>query len=131
MTETGGTGIGWVDTEQLALELLKIHEESYGASAGAAHVHLLEDAVVCFLDDIELMPNEEFLIEAGREQAVVEVRGQYQHAIETTFSAAVERATGRRVISFASVTKLGPNYVTEIFRLEPAGGPSPEDLPHA
>ena len=42
-------------------------------------------------------------------------------AIETTFRAAVERATGRRVVSFASVIKLDPNYSVEIFRLGEAG----------
>ena len=59
---------------------------------------------------------------------VIEVRGRYQQAIETTFRAAVERITGRRVTSFASVTKLEPNYVVEIFRLgEPQAFEDPAD----
>ena len=103
----------------LATELLRIHQESYGASAREVRVHVLDDAVVCFLDELQLMPNEEFLIEAGRSQAVIELRTQYQQAIETTFCAAVERATGRRVVSFISATKLSPNYAVEIFRLAP------------
>ena len=40
---------------------------------------------------------------------------RYEAAIETTFQAAVERATGRRVVSFVSATKLSPNYAVEIF----------------
>src|SRR3712207_6081568 len=76
-----------------------------------------EDAIVVFLDDLELQPNEEFLIGRDHGDAVVDVRARYQQAIETTFRAAVERVTGRRVISFASVTKLDPHYVVEIFRL--------------
>jgi hypothetical protein len=43
----------------------------------------------------------------------------YQQAIETTFRAAVEGTTGRRVVSFASITKLSPNYVVEVFPLGP------------
>ena len=106
--------------EGLAEELLRLHKESYGRGASHAHAHLLDDAVICFMDGLELMPNEEFLIDAGKADAVVEVRSRYQQAIETTFWAAVERATGRRVVSFASTTKLSPHYAVEIFRLGPA-----------
>jgi uncharacterized protein YbcI len=106
--------------QDLADELLRLHRESYGKGAGSSRVHYLEDTIVCLLDDIELLPNEEFLVGAGQGDAVVEVRGRYQQAIETTFRAAVERTTGRRVISFVSATKLSPNWVIEVFRLGPA-----------
>ena len=108
-------------------ELLRIHEESYGASARRVRVHLLADAVICFLDELQLMPSEEFLIDAGRGQAVIELRNEFQQAIETTFRAAVERATGRRVNSFVSATKLAPNYAVEIFRLAPHEAAPPEE----
>jgi uncharacterized protein YbcI len=104
---------------QIGDELLRIHRESYGKGAARAEVLMSEDAVYCLMDDVELLPNEAFMIEAGKGDAVVQIRSQYQHAIETTFRAAVERATGRRVVSFASVTKLSPNYAVEIFRLGP------------
>jgi uncharacterized protein YbcI len=113
--------------QALGRELLGIHQRSYGKTAARATVHVLDDTVICFLDDLELMPNEQVLIDAGREQAVLAVRNQYEQAIETTFRAAVERFTGRRVVSFASITKIAPNYAIEIFRLgdhheeEPAG----------
>ena len=103
----------------LAEELLRIHIDSYGKGAGSARVHYLEDTVLCILDELELLPNEEFLIDSGRADAVVELRGRFQQAIEATFRAAVERATGRRVVSFGSLTMLNPDYVVEIFRLAP------------
>ena len=105
--------------QQLAEELLRIHVESYGKGAGKAQVHYLDDTVVALLDDLELLPNEQFLVGAGKGDAVVEVRSRYQQAIETTFRAAVERATGRTVVSFVSATKLSPNWVIEVFRLGP------------
>jgi uncharacterized protein YbcI len=105
--------------QELADELLRIHLESYGKGAGTARVHYLDDTVIALLDELELLPNEEFLIGAGKGDAVVEVRSRYQQAIETTFRAAVERATGRRVVSFVSATKLAPNWVIEVFRLGP------------
>ena len=103
--------------EQLAADLLRIHEESYGKGAGSSRAYILDDLVICMLDELELLPNEEFMIDAGRGDAVVEMRMRYQHAIEASFRAAVERATGRRVISFASQTKLDPHYAVETFRL--------------
>jgi uncharacterized protein YbcI len=103
-----------------------LHTESYGKGASSARVYILDDLVVCLLDEIELLPNEEFLIANGHADGVVDVRGRYQQAIETTFRAAVERITGRRAISFASLTMLDPNYVVEIFRL---GAPREFALP--
>ena len=114
--------------QQLSDELLRLHCESYGKGATESHVYIHDDLVVCMLDDLELLPNEEFLLNSGMGEGVIEVRGRYQQAIETTFRAAVERITGRRVTSFASVTKLEPNYVVEIFRLgEPQEFAAPGD----
>lgn len=98
---------------------MRIHGESYGRGAARARTYILENDVVCFLDDVELLPNEEFLIDNGQADTVLNVRSKFQQAIETTFRAAVERATGRRVIAFSSHTQLDPNYVVETFRLEP------------
>jgi uncharacterized protein YbcI len=75
--------------------------------------------VVVVLDDLELLPNERFLVENGHTDTVIDVRSRYQHAIQTTFSAAIERATGRTVIGFASATSIeDPRFAAEIFKLE-------------
>jgi uncharacterized protein YbcI len=111
----------------IATELIRLPEDSYGAGTGSARAHLHDDAVVVFLDDLKLQRSEEYLIGAGQAKAVIDVRHHYQQAIEATFRAAVERATGRRVISFASVTKLDPHYAVEIFRLGPAKEPGASD----
>jgi uncharacterized protein YbcI len=103
--------------EDLGRELLRIHEDSYGKGASEVKVLADEDAIVVFMDGLELQRSEEFLIEKDQADTVIQTRGMYQQAIESTFTAAVERVTGRRVVSFASVTKLDPNYIVEIFRL--------------
>jgi uncharacterized protein YbcI len=113
--------------DALATELLRIHRDSYGTGAGAATAHFTDDAVIVFLDDLELQRSEEFMIGAGEGQSVLDVRNHYQQAIETTFRAAVERATGRRVVSFVSATKLDPNYAVEVFRLAPETDAPPQD----
>jgi uncharacterized protein YbcI len=105
--------------EAIAQEVLRIHSESYGRSAASATSHLVGDTLIVLLDGLELLPNEEFLVDAGREDAVERLRKEYQRAIEPTFRAAVERALGRRVIAFASHAQLElPRFAVEIFRLE-------------
>jgi uncharacterized protein YbcI len=112
--ETQGTPL-----PELAEELLRIHRQTYGKGADTTHAYLLRDSVVCFLDDIELLPNEEFMIERDMEDAVVDIRQRYQEAVGDSFIAAVERATGRRVVRFLSRMSLDPHFVVEIFRLAP------------
>jgi uncharacterized protein YbcI len=80
---------------------------------------VLGDDVVCFMGGLEFLPSEEFLIDNGQADMVLSVRTKFQQAIEASFKAAVERATGRRVIAFASHTVLDPSFAVEIFRLEP------------
>jgi uncharacterized protein YbcI len=105
--------------DEISREILRIHKESYGKGASAAHTYVGNGYAVVVLDDPELLPNEKFLLENGKHDTVVQVRTQYQHAIQTSFRAAVERATGRKVIGFASTTNFDDHpFVVEIFKLE-------------
>jgi len=104
--------------DEIALEILRIHEESYGRGAALAETHISDDWVIVVLDQLELLPNEQFLVDKGQLDTVTHVRHQYQLAIQDTFRAAVERATGRRVIGFASTTSVGDErFMVEIFKL--------------
>ena len=105
--------------DEISREILRIHEESYGKGAGRAHTYVGEGFVIVVLDDLELLPNEKFLVESGEQDTVALVRSQYQLVIQASFSAAVERATGRRVTGFASTTSIDePRFVAEVFKLE-------------
>jgi uncharacterized protein YbcI len=74
--------------------------------------------VIVILDDLELLPNEQFLVDSGKKETVAQVRTTYQEAIRSTFSAAIERATGRRVVGFASTTSVDePRFMAEVFKL--------------
>ena len=106
--------------ESLSRQLLQIHEDSYGRGAGSVRAYLIGDTLIVVLDDLQLLPNEEFLISSGKKEAVADLRVRFQQAIEATFRAAVERATGRRVTAFTSNTHLEePYFSVEIFRLGP------------
>jgi uncharacterized protein YbcI len=105
--------------DEVAREILRIYEESYGTGAANAETLVADNWVIVVLDGLHLLPNEQFLVENGRQDTVMQVRTQYQHAIRSNFSAAIERATGRTVIGFASTTSLeDPRFMAEVFRLE-------------
>ena len=107
--------------DEICRDLMAIHTESYGRTAERATAHILGDTVVVVLDGLQLLPNEEFMIEHGHQDAVTRLREQYQKAIGSTFSAAVERATGQRVVAFASHVQIEePRFMAEIFRLAPS-----------
>ena len=105
--------------DEIAREILRIYEESYGTGAARAEALMSESWVIVVLDGLELLPNERLLVENGKQDTVIQVRSQYQHAIRSTFSAAIERATGRTVIGFASTRSIEePLFMAEVFRLE-------------
>jgi uncharacterized protein YbcI len=105
--------------DEVAREILRIYEESYGTGAANAETLVADNWVIVVLDGLHLLPNEQFLVENGRQDTVMQVRTQYQHAIRSSFSAAIERATGRTVVGFASTTSLEePRFMAEVFRLE-------------
>jgi uncharacterized protein YbcI len=109
--------------EQIGTEILRIHQDNYGEGAGRVRVNVLEDTVLVLLDELELTESERTLIDAGRGDAVKGTREAFQETIGATFIAVVERAMGRRVISFHSVTMLDePMYSAELFRLEGDAG---------
>jgi uncharacterized protein YbcI len=107
-------------TDEIADSLHRIYEESYGRGAEHAKAAVMGDFIIVVLDGLELMPNEELLIRSGQRDAVSQVRHQYEGAIQDTFRAAVERATGRKVIGFESTTSIEePRFMVEVFKLEP------------
>ena len=104
--------------DELRREILRVHEESYGAGASGIEVHLSPEMVLIVID-VELTPAERTLIEASHHEAVKATREAFQLAIAPTFTAIVERATGRRVRSFLSSMSVESLYSVEFFRLDP------------
>jgi uncharacterized protein YbcI len=103
---------------EIEREVLAVHKENYGVGSKATHVHVAGDFVLVALD-VELTQAEQTLLDAGRPDAVTGIRESFQDVIGSTFSAIVERATGRRVISFVSQMNIEPLYSLEVFRLAP------------
>ncbi len=103
----------------ISSEMLRIHTESYGQGPADAKTYLIGDVVLSVID-IELLPSEKVLVDSGRPDLVQQARHGFQQAIDASFKAAVERATGRTVIAFLSDIHIDPNFVIELFRLDGA-----------
>jgi uncharacterized protein YbcI len=103
---------------EISRELLRVQEVSFGETDGNIEVSLNKTFVAVIMD-LDLSPAEETLIDSGNAASVKISRDSYQSAIAATSAAIVERATGRRVISFASCAVLdeGPAWAIDIFRL--------------
>lgn len=100
-------------------QIAQIHTESYETPVKRAVTHVLDDLVVAVLD-IELSLIEQRMIDFGKGALVHELRHAVQTAEAASFKAVVERATGRRVVAFASHTHIDPPFVAELFRLGPS-----------
>jgi uncharacterized protein YbcI len=111
-----GPSLDAVQTE-IAREVEKVHNEAYGGLVGNFKVEISADLVVVVMD-VEFARYEQTLIDAGRVDSVRQTREAFQEAIAPTFTAIVERATGRRVRSFASRMVMEPPWSVEVFRLD-------------
>jgi len=98
--------------------IARIHREHYGRGAGRARTVMGDDYVICFLEDI-YTPVERTLIDAGRFDAVQETRNAFQETMRSNFVAAVQQATGRKVVGFLSQVHVDPDVAVETFMLEP------------
>lgn len=103
---------------ELESEIAAIHRQSYGEEVQRIQVSVLDDTVIAVLD-VSLLTHERLVNAAGGGSSVRQVRKSYQEAIGATFVAAVEHATGRRVVGFVSETHLDPPFNVEVFRLGP------------
>ena len=101
--------------------VVRIHADAYGKGATQAKTYVWDNLVVTVLRDV-LTVAERTLIDADRADTVREVRTTFQFSLEQTFRGAVERLTGRRVLSFMSQIDPANGLGVEIFVLEPLDG---------
>jgi uncharacterized protein YbcI len=110
----------------ISSEIVRIHENSYG-TGGTVNTHFVGDDYVITIMENDLTPAERTLIDGGRGDAVQSTRMAFQDAIESTFKAVAERATGRRVEAFVSHLHVDPMFTVELFKLAPRKAP-PDEL---
>jgi uncharacterized protein YbcI len=103
-------------------EMVRLKAEHYGKGPTEAKAYLNDDFLFVVLKG-GLTRVEETLVRTGDAGLVRTMRLRFQEQMRAEFEGAVERLTGRRVLTFASQILFDPDYVVEIFRLQsPAEG---------
>jgi uncharacterized protein YbcI len=105
----------------ISSELESLMNDYLGRGPTRARTYCSDDMIICVLED-ELTKAERNLAALGREDEVREIRHLFHGALRDQAIAAVERVTGRRVISFMSDHDVGRDLGAQIFVLEPGAG---------
>lgn len=101
-------------------ELVALHRRHYHRAPVTAKTQLLgDDLVACVMGGV-YTEVEKTMIELQRRAVVQDVRSTFQNVMEHRFIEAVERLSGRRVVSFTSNSHVGPDLEIELFFLEAA-----------
>jgi uncharacterized protein YbcI len=105
---------------EISNEMVRLYKELFGRGPSRTHTHFAGPDVVLSSVEGSFTPAERSMVEMGESQRLREARLFFQHARELDFRAAVERVTGRRVVSFTSGTDTETDVSSEVFYLEPA-----------
>lgn len=99
--------------------IVGLHARHYGKGATRSKSYLLDDLLVCVMEDVYTTV-ERTLIGVGEAEQVRATRQAFQEAMQDEFRAEVERVTRRRVLAFISQVTIDPDIAVQIFVLEPA-----------
>jgi uncharacterized protein YbcI len=99
--------------------MVRLHERYHHRAPVSAKTLLLEDELlVCVLGGV-YTDVEKTVIEIQRAPIVQETRSAFQSAMQHKFIDAVERLSGRDVMTFISHHHVGPDLEVEVFMLAP------------
>jgi uncharacterized protein YbcI len=108
--------------------LVALLKEFYGRGPTRAKSYYEDDLVVCVLRG-GFSRVEQTLLEGGRGSIVIQQRMEFQDLMRERFEAVIERATGRRVISFMSGNHQHPDMMCEVFVLAPTDLVDHDEIP--
>lgn len=106
--------------------IVKLFREAYGRGPVKAKTFLFDHYSLTVLEDT-LTTAEATLVKAGRKEMVRDFRIAFQTEMSVEFHHIVERATGRKVITYQSQIAFDPDHCFEAFVLD--GPPSFSDEP--
>lgn len=100
--------------------IVGIHSKHYGKGPTKAKTFLIDDTVVCVMQDV-FTTVERTLIDNNKGELVREVRTTFQYSLRDEFRDAVREITGREVKSFMSQIDCDEDMAIEFFLLESPG----------
>ena len=104
----------------ISRELVRIKAQHYGKGATEAKSYLCDNFLFCVLKD-GITTVERSLLDHDDAELVRRVRLRFQSNMAETFTEAVERISGREVLTYESQILFDPDYTVEMFVL---GGPA-------
>jgi uncharacterized protein YbcI len=104
---------------RISTSAVQLLSDYTGRGPTKSHTIINRDSVTIILRDA-LTKGERRLVEAGREDEVLQSRHAYQDVMRNDLTALVERETGRKVIAFLSDNHVDPDVGVEFFLLEAA-----------
>lgn len=109
----------------ISREIALHHEHAYEETVAPPEVSVAPNFVSVVMD-FDLWNAEHTLIGAGHAVQVQRTREAYQGAIQASFTAIVERATGRRVVGSTTRTVVDENgsWSVNVFRLGTGAAPA-------
>jgi uncharacterized protein YbcI len=105
----------------VAREMTRLKRELYGKGPQEAKAYQNDNFLLCVMRG-GLTTVEETLIQARDQPLVRHVRQRFQDQMRDEFTGAVERVTGRAVLTYDSAILFDPDYIIEIFVLAPNSG---------
>lgn len=97
--------------------MVGIHSRHYGKGPTKAKTYLIDDTVVCVMQDV-FTTVERTLIEAGKGDLVRDVRTTFQYSLRDEFMGSVAEITGRKPRAFMSQIDCDADMAVEFFLLE-------------
>lgn len=100
----------------ISAELVRLKAHHYGKGPVEAKSYVNDNFLFCVMKG-GLTRVEETLLASGDEALVRQVRLRFQEQMHTVFRDAVEKVTGRVVVTYQSQLLINPDYLVEIFVL--------------
>ena len=116
-TDSANNGLPSAHISRTAVQILR---EYTGRGPTKARTMVNHDSVMIVLGDT-LTRGEHKLVELGKAERVLELRHDFQMAMQGDLTALVEDTLERKVIAFMSDNHIDPDFAVEIFMLEPDG----------
>jgi uncharacterized protein YbcI len=113
---------------QISTEMVRLYKEAFGRGPTKARAHFAgPDTLIVTLED-SLTVAERNLAALGEISRLRDARLFFQHAMEDSFRAIVERALGRRTVAFISGIDVHNDVSVEVFTFAPGPDSSPRDV---
>jgi uncharacterized protein YbcI len=96
--------------------IVGIHSKHYGKGPTKAKTYIIDDVVVCLMQDV-FTTVERTLIDNGKGEMVREVRTTFQYTMRHEFREAIREITGREPRAFLSQIDWDADIAAEVFLL--------------